>query len=125
MRIVRRNLKFQKVIILLMLSLLSLGIVGCMQSGGIQVIPIASQHVLQLSANDVVEVMRRAGFTDMQIWEHGMTLREGLARSGAVQIRINGKIEAVFGIRGSDVYINTLTRGYHVYNVNTGWVSGR
>ena len=123
MRIMRRNLNFQKVIILLML--LSLGIVGCTQSGGIQVVPIASQHVLELTANDVVEIMRRAGFTDMQIWEHGTALREGLARSGAVQIRINGRVEALFAIRGSDVYINTLTRGFFIYNVNTGWITGR
>ena len=126
MRIMRCNLNFQKVIILLMLSLLSLGIIGCTQSaGGIQVIPISSQYVLNLTANDVVEIMRRAGFSDMQIWEHGTALREGLARSGAVQIRINGRVEAIFAINGSDVYISTGTRGYFIYNVNTGWVTGR
>ena len=126
MRIVRLNLKFQKVIILLMLSLLSLGIAGCTHSGrGIQVVPISSQYVLDLSANDVVQVMRRAGFSDMQIWEYGTQLRDGLARSGAVQIRINGRVEAIFAINGSDVYISTGTRGYFIYNINTGWVTGR
>lgn len=124
MRIMRCNLDFQKVIILLMLSLLSLGIIGCTHSAsGIQVIPISSQYVLNLTANDVVEVMRRAGFSDMQIWEHGTALREGLARSGAVQIRINGRVEAIFAINGSDVYISTGTRGYFIYNINTGWVT--
>ena len=126
MRIGRHNLKFQKVIILLMLSLLSLSIVGCSQSGrGIKVIPISNQYVLNLGADDVVQVMRRAGFSDMQIWEHGTALREGLARSGAVQVRIDGRVEAIFAINGSDVYISTGTRGYFIYNINTGWVTGR
>ncbi len=113
-------------IILLMLSLLSLGVIGCSQSGrGIQVIPISNQYVLNLTADDVVEVMRRAGFSDMQIWEHGTALREGLARSGAVQVRIDGRAEAIFAINGSDVFISTATRGYFIYNVNSGWVTGR
>ena len=124
MRIMRCNLNFQKVIILLMLSLLSMSIIGCTHSAsGIQVVPISSQYVLNLTANDVVEVMRRAGFSDMQIWEHGTALREGLARSGAVQVRINGRVEAIFAINGSDVYISTGTRGYFIYNINTGWVT--
>ncbi len=125
MRIARRNLKFQKVVILLMLSLLSLGIVGCTQSGGIQVVPRANQYVLELTADDVVQVMRAAGFTDMQIWDHGMSVREGLARSGAVHIRVNGRVEAIIAINGSDVYVSTRTRGIFIYNINTGWVSGR
>ena len=126
MRIDRRNLKFQNVIILLMLFLVSLSIIGCSQSGkGIQVIPISNQYVLNLTADDIVQVMRRAGFSDMQVWEHGTSLREGLARSGAVQVRINGRVEAIFAINGSDVYISTGTRGYFIYNVNTGWVTGR
>jgi hypothetical protein len=125
-RIDRHNLKFQKVIILLMLSLLSLSIVGCSQSErDIRIVPISNQYVLALSADDIVQVMRRAGFSDMQIWEHGTALREGLARSGAVQIRMNGRVEAIFAINGSDVYISTGTRGYFIYNVNTGWVTGR
>ena len=124
MRIIRRNLRLQSVTILLMLALLSLGIVGCGQSG-MRVIPISNQYILELGANDVVQIMRRAGFSDTQIWEHGPALREALARSGAVQIRVDGKPEAVFAVNGRDVYISTGTRGYFIYNMETGWVVGR
>jgi hypothetical protein len=113
-------------IALALLALLALGVVGCGYTG-IQVIPLSNRHILALSADDVVQVMRGAAFSDRQILAYGTDLRNGLAQYGAVQIKVNKKLEAVFAInldRGDCVYISTRLRGNFIYNVKTGWVGG-
>lgn len=113
---------------LILLALLVFGVFGCARTaGGIRVVPMGNRHVLALSPDDVVEVMRRAGFSDNQILEYGTDLRNGLAESGAVQIKIGRKVEAVFAINlneGNCVYISTRLRGNFIYNVDSGWVGG-
>jgi len=113
---------------LTLLLLLALGIVGCSRSAtGIQIVPLSNRNVLVLNADDVIQVMRRAGFSDRQILEYGPDLRNGLAQSGAVQVRINDKVEAVFAVnldQGNNVYISTRLRGNFIYNVGSGLVGG-
>lgn|GEM_PF-880698 len=125
---IRYNSRISSVTILLMLALLALGVGGCARSStGIRVIPLSNRKVLALSPDDVVVVMRRAGFSDTQILEYGTDLRNGLAESGAVQIKIGKKVEAVFAINlddGDCVYISTRLRGNFIYNVDSGWVGG-
>ena len=110
----------------LSLFVLALSLVGCAytRSGGIEVIPLNSRNVLNLSADNVVDIMRAAGFTDEQIIEHGTAVRDGLAQTGAVQIKVNGTVEAIFAAKEQDVYISTQLRGLFIYNINTGWVTG-
>ncbi|MEK7995169.1 MAG: hypothetical protein AAB403_15295 [Planctomycetota bacterium] len=113
---------------LVLLLLLTLGMMGCARRAtGIQIIPLSSSNVLALGADDLIEVMRRAGFSDEQILEHGPDVHDGLAQSGAVQVRVNNKVEAVFAInrdRGDCVYISTRVRGNFIYNVDSGWLGG-
>jgi hypothetical protein len=115
-------------IMLTLLALLALGAVGCARdSTGIRVVPMSNRNVLALNPADVVEVMRRSGFSDNQILEYGTDLRNGLAESGAVQIRIGKKVEAVFAINLNDgdcVFISTRLRGNFIYNVDSGWLGG-
>ena len=123
---IRYNTRISSVMILLtLLALVALGI-GCAHSStGIRVIPLSNRSVLALSPDDVVEVMRRAGFSDGQILQYGTELRNGLAESGAVQIKIGKKVEAVFAINLSEsncVYISTRLRGNFIYDVDAGWV---
>lgn len=117
-------------IVLLLLALLALGVVGCssississmFRSKGFKVIPVSNRHVLDLNADDVVQVMRRAGFSDNQILELGTDVHDGMLGSGAVQLKLKGKVEAVFAANGDDVYIGTRLRGNFIYNMNTGW----
>jgi len=115
-------------IVLLLLALLALGVVGCSSmysmfrsKKGFEVIPVSNRNILDLSADDVVQVMRRAGFSDNQIYELGTDVHDGMFMSGAVQIKLKGKVEAVFAANGDDVYIGTRLRGNFIYNVNTGW----
>ena len=108
----------------LSLLILALGVGGCVRRGGIQVIPLNSRSVLDLSADDVVEIMRAAGFSDEQIIELGTEVHDALAQTGAVQIEIGRKAEAIFAVKDEDIYISTRLRGLFIYNINTGWVTG-
>ncbi len=88
-----------------------------------QVIPVSSQDVAELSADDVVRVMRRVGFSDEQILELGAQLRDGLLLSGAVQISRNNIVEAIFVIRDNRVHITARLRGNFIYDLQKGsWV---
>ncbi len=109
------------IIVSLLLTLLAFGVVSCAQRG-FEVIPLSYQEVLTLSSDDIVRVMRRAGFSDNQILAHGTDLHDALSRSGAAQIKISKKLQAVFAINGDSVYISTRLRGNFIYNVKTGWV---
>ena len=111
------------IIVSLLLALLAFGVVSCAQRG-FEVIPLSYQEVLTLSSDDIVRVMRRAGFSDNQILEYGTDLHDALSRSGAAQIKINKNLQAVFAINGDSVYISTRLRGNFIYNVKTGWVGG-
>jgi hypothetical protein len=125
---IRYNSRISSVMILLtLLTILALGVGSCAHSSntGIRVIPLSNRYVLALNPDDVVEVMRRAGFSDNQILEYGTDLRNGLSESGAVQIKIGRKVEAVFAINlseGKRVYISTRLRGNFIYDVDAGWV---
>lgn len=113
-------------IILTLLLLQVFGVNGCTRRArGIRIIPMSNRSVLALSPDDVIAVMRRAGFSNDQILEYGTDLRNGLAESGAVQIKIGNKVEAVFAVNlseGDCVYISTRLRGNFIYNVDKGWV---
>jgi len=110
----------------LVVVFLFLGVVGCVstrsgKSTRFQVIPVSSQDVAALSSDDVVRVMRRAGFSDGQILEHGTDLYDALSQSGAAQVRTRRGLRAVFAINGDSVYISSRF-GNFIYNINTGWV---
>jgi len=109
------------IIVSLLLALLAFGVVSCAQRG-FEVIPLNHQEVLTLSSDDIVRVMRRAGFSDNQILAYGTDLHDALSRSGAAQIKINKTLQAVFAINGDSVYISTRLRGNFIYNMKTGWV---
>jgi len=112
----------------LLLTLLAFGMVSCAAYRGFEVVPLRyqeKQDVLTLSSDDVVRVMRRAGFSDDQIWEYGTDLYNSLSRVGAAQIKINKRLEAVFAINGDAVYISSRLTGNSIYNVKTGWVGGK
>jgi hypothetical protein len=107
-------------VIIFLLLLITLG--GCIRSG-IQVVPIPNQDVLVLNADQLVQILRAAGFSDPQIDEYGWSIRDGLARSGAVRILIDNTVETGFAVKGDDVYISSRSRGYWIYNINTGFVN--
>jgi hypothetical protein len=117
------SIKGGVVVASLLLALLAFGVVSCAPRG-LEVIPLSNRNVLNLSSDDIVRVMRVAGFSDYQILEYGTYLHDALSNSGAAQIKIRNRLEAVFAINGDAVYISTRLRGNFIYNVKTGWVGG-
>lgn len=101
--------------IVLSLSAL-LGTVGCTHNQA-QVIPISNREVAALSAEDIARVMLRAGFSDKQIVELGTEMRNELARSGAAQINVGDKVEAIFAVDGDFVYVSSRLRGSFIYDL--------
>ena len=71
----------------------------------------------ELSADDVVRVMWRAGFSDDQVLELGTDLRNSLAYTGAAQIVIGERVEAVFGMDGDYLYVASRMRGSFIYDL--------
>lgn len=119
---------FHVICISLLLTLLAFGLSGCTGNRGLEIFPLSSQNVLTLSSDDVVRVMRRAGFSDNQILQYGEDLHLALAQYGAVQIKINKKLMAVFAINGDEVYISSALTGMthnFIYNTKTGWVGAQ
>ena len=107
--------------LLSLLLFLALFPAGCAtnQSHG-RVDPLPSQQVVALSADDVVRVMRRAGFSDEQILEFGTDVRNGLASSGAAQVRVGKKVEAIFAVDGNYLHGTSRPRGSFIYDMSTG-----
>ncbi len=108
----------------LLLTLLAFGVVSCAAHRGLNIVPLRNKNVLTLSSDDIVRVMRRAGFSDNHILEYGTDLHSALSREGAAQIKVRKNLEAIYAINGDAVYISTRLRGNFIYNVKTGWVGG-
>ena len=99
---------------------------GCANTPGhsrLQIIPLSNQHTLALSTDDIIEVMRRAGFSNQQILDLGQDMHEGLMHSGAAQLKVDNEVEAIFAVHGDCIYITTRMRGSFIYNVKTGWAT--
>jgi hypothetical protein len=101
---------------IILLSSAMLAMAGCAVTEP-QVLPISNREVAALSAEDVVQVMLRAGFSDEQILQLGTDLRNELARSGAAQINVEDKVEAIFAVNGDYVYVSSRLRGSFLYDL--------
>lgn len=108
-----------------LILILALGIVGCAPtttsySSKLRLTPLSNQDTVSLTANDIVRMMRQVGFSDKQILKLGTKMYNGLSHSGATQLKINDKVEAIFAVNNDFVYIATRLRGSFIYNVKTG-----
>jgi len=91
----------------------------------LELMPLSNRDIIALSAQDVVEIMRRAGFSDEQIVRLGTDMRNDLALYGAVQVKTpdSAKIEATFAVRDHCIYISTRLRGSFIYSIKSGWLN--
>ncbi|MHC4122476.1 MAG: hypothetical protein ACYSSI_02795 [Planctomycetota bacterium] len=106
--------------------ILALNVAGCVDTAKqstLHIVPLSNQDTLALNANDIVQVMRQAGFSDEQILEHGTNMHDGLSMAGATQLKVGNEVEAIFAVRGNCVYITSRMRGSFIYDVRTGWVT--
>lgn len=88
--------------------------------GSIQLVPQSNREVADLSPDDVINIMRRIGFTDEQILELGSDLHDAMMNSGAIRVLDRGETEAIARVNGMQVYIGSRTRGNFVYDLGYG-----
>ena len=79
--------------------LMVLGLGGCGDQA--KVVSLSNRDVAPLTADDIVRIMWRAGFSDDQVLEVGTDLRNSLASTGAAKIMVGKKVDAILTV-GAD-----------------------
>lgn len=102
----------------------AVGFSGCEEPRTIRFMAVPNGSILALSADDIVQVMSRAGFSDEQIIEFGPGLRSALLNSGACQVKQGRIVEAVFAVQGKYVHVATKMRGSFIYNTKGKGLQG-
>ena len=82
--------------------------------------PVTNSEVADLSADDVIKICMKIGFTKQQIVNLGADLKNALLLSGGARVIYRGNVEALIQVRQPDIYIQTATRGQHVYDMARG-----
>ncbi len=113
----------------ILVALCSLGLMGCSSSDKgnadrvdkVRIVPQRNGNAIALDAPAVFEIMKRCGFTDQQVYFHGMALRDALKNHGGAYIYVGErKAEVVLKVNGESVWIYSLSNGYFVYDVKSG-----
>lgn len=111
------SLRCARFISLTVLPVLLFCVGGCQTHT--EVAPFIGRSVVALEADDVVLIMRKAGFSDEDIREHGVALRNGLATQGGARIEKDNLTTAVFIAKGREVHVYTYGGTSFVYTLPT------
>ena len=106
---------FTGTLFVLLLSAL-FAVAGCVDRNP-KIVSVDNREVAALSAEDIVRVMLRGGFTNEQILELGTELRNKLAFSGAAQINEGDKVQAILAVNNGYVYVSSRQRGSFIYDL--------
>jgi len=88
---------------------------GC-KSVKLNISPVGNPDVADLTAEDIVLILIRAGFTEDQVMVLGTALHNQLSTSGAVEINGENKVEAIIAVSGDCIYVSSRMRGHFIYN---------
>jgi hypothetical protein len=111
-----------------LISILAVCIAGCtssttsQSSSELRLTPLNNKSTITLSANDIVYMMRQVGFSDEQILEFGSRMHDSLLNSGAAQLEIGNRVEAIFAVNDNYIYIATRLRGSFIYDAKKGHI---
>ena len=81
---------------------------------------VTNSEVAMLNSDDVVRVAKRIGFTDQEVLDFGIDLRNALYLSGGARVLVRGNVEALLQVQGGDIWIQSVTYGSHVYDLSSG-----
>ncbi len=107
----------------ILVALCLLGFMGCSSNGKdkadrvdtIRIVPRRNGSAVALDAPAILDVMKRCGFSDQQVYFHGMALRDALKNHGGAYIYVGEKkAEAVLKVDRESVLIYSLSNGYFV-----------
>jgi hypothetical protein len=80
---------------------------------------LANQDVADLSADDIVIIMKSAGFSDDEILDLGTDLRNALSSSGLAQIQSGKSVEAIFAVKQNYLHISSQRKGSFIFDIKT------
>jgi hypothetical protein len=118
-----------KIKLLIFALLLALEVVGCGRlftrsnsdnPAALRVVARENKDVADLSADDIVRVLQRLGFSDDLVLSLGPDLHDALATAGAAEIRLGRNTEIALAVNGEHLFITSRTRGTFVYSISNG-----
>lgn len=86
----------------------------------IRVVALRNKDVANLSADDIVKVLRRLELSDERILELGPELHNALATSGAAEILVGKKSVVTFKVHGGYLAVRPVSRNGFIYDMKRG-----
>lgn len=86
----------------------------------LRVVPKSNKEVADVSANDIVRVMRQVGLSDEQIFNLGTELHDALLASGAAEIMYGGQSLVRVTVSGEYLFVRSRSQGTLVYDIARG-----
>jgi hypothetical protein len=83
----------------------------------VMVVPRPGGQPTDLSADDVIRVMRHLGVPDPQILSLGPSLRDALRSTGAGAFVRDRQVEAMLAINGDYLFIQSVQQGSSIYDI--------
>lgn len=80
----------------------------------------SNQEVAELTADDLIAIMTRIGFTSEQILDFGPAIHSALRQSGAARVVVGKRTEAILRVKGRLLFIRSSSRGSFIYDVEKG-----
>ena len=77
----------------------------------------SNKETAKLSADDIIGVMEKIGFTPEQILDFGPALHDALLRSGAARVMVGKRVEAILRVKGRLLFIRSNSRGSFIYDL--------
>lgn len=79
--------------------------------------PLSNRDNAELTAEQIIDVMRLAGYRDSEIVNLGPYLRDALASSGAARVEMGNRVDAILVVEFDRIYVSTRTHGTFIYDL--------
>ena len=83
----------------------------------LMVVPRSGGQPADLTADDVIRVMRHLGVPDQQILNLGPGLRDALRSAGAAAIVRGRQVEAMLAVNSEYLFIQSVEQGSVIYDI--------
>ncbi|PWJ21412.1 hypothetical protein [Jannaschia seohaensis] len=81
------------------------------------VVSLSGGHTARISADDLVIVLGRSGFSPDEILEHGPGVRNALAMRGGAEVRKDGQVVAMMSVLDGALYVVSQRGGSYVHDL--------
>jgi len=120
---------------LLVLVLLALEVVGCNNairpaewpelrpeggSGELRIVAKENRDVAELTADDIVRIMRQVGFSDEDVLDLGPDLHDAILSSGAAVVFAGNQAEMIVRVNREYLLVRSRSQGSLIYDIARG-----